>query len=55
MQLSNLPTIVVWTMSLFSSNIRAEASMSGQWIAGCFQAALFYLPFVAGMVGKLFA
>ncbi len=53
MRVSKYPTIIVWTLALFSSSIRSDASMSGQWIAGWFQAAIFYLPFVAGIIGNI--
>tara|TARA_R110001592_G_scaffold210521_3_gene462138 strand:- start:45872 stop:46036 length:165 start_codon:yes stop_codon:yes gene_type:complete len=43
------PTIIVWTMALFSSDIRMEAANNGQWIAGWFQAVLIWLPTIAGL------
>lgn len=47
-----MPTIIVWFMSLFSYDIRNEASMNGQWIAGWFQAVLFYLPVIGNLSFK---
>ena len=53
-RLLSLPTIVVWCMAIFSSDVRAQASYNGQWIAGWFQAVLFYIPTVLGIVGQAF-
>ena len=53
-RLLSLPTIVVWCMAIFSSDVRAQASFNGQWIAGWFQAVLFYIPTVLGIVGQAF-